>query len=643
MVTYTTPGVYFEWLDQPAPLAAARTDIAGFVGIAARGRLHEPMKVESWTQFTSNFGGNTRQGFLAAAVHGFFANGGRTCWVVRVGDPLLAKPAMLDIEVDLPHLFSLTLDVAGELYSQEMQVSTRLRDQFQRHQHPLTGEATVQGDPVSSSWTIVDGANRYVIRKEDQTLNVYDRFAGTILRLTALSPGKWANSLAVSAFRTGPGRFTLALRLPDGTRELWTNLSLDVKAPRSADRILSPQVEDPSRESTWWEENTANMYMRVSAANTATLSPNGSRLVKAQFISNFAGTEVPPLLTIGTGTRYPAGGKDALWALRPEHFSGVGAPLDQIWGLATLEVNREIAIVAIPDIMPKAQHTYEHIMTQECGPEWIDRTVDSEVPPAFGLDDIIALQRELLAHCERLKNRIAILDAPPGMSTEQELSSWANNFQSTYAALYYPWLRVSDPTSGSDLFNVPPSGHIAGIYARVEMQVGPHKAPANEVIEDAQDVVAAVDDLGHGILNEQHINVLRAYPGRGLRVFGARVASTPEDDIRYVNVRRLLLMIERSIEANMQWLAFEPNNETLWRDTKRVLSSFLEGLWQQGRLDGATADDAFDVICDASINTQVETDAGQLLARIEIRPPWPAEFVIVRVGRTESGIATAEG
>jgi hypothetical protein len=254
----------------------------------------------------------------------------------------------------------------------------------------------------------------------------------------------------------------------------------------------------------------------------------------------------------------------------------------------------------------------------------------------------------LISHCERLKDRMAVLDPPAARLTPVQILDWANNVtqgDSGFAALYYPWLRAPDALRPAGaLREVPPSGHMAGIYALVERRTGVHKPPANELIADAQDVTFAVDDLAHGNLNDAQINVLRAYPGRGLRVAGARTlwrdSSTPS--WRYVNVRRLFIMIERAIDQQTQWLVFEPNNPALWREVDRLLRSFLTGLWRRGMLDGATAAEAFLVRCDAATNPPEETALGRLTALVGIRPPWPAEFVIARIGRTESGVQISE-
>jgi phage tail sheath protein FI len=199
---------------------------------------------------------------------------------------------------------------------------------------------------------------------------------------------------------------------------------------------------------------------------------------------------------------------------------------------------------------------------------------------------------------------------------------------------------MTDPLGG--LRPVPPSGHIAGIYARVENRTGPHKPPANELIEDAPDVSLAVGHVLYGDFNDYQINVLRTAPGRGLRVLGERTLSN--DAIwRYVNVRRLLISIERTIDRYTQWIVFEPNNRDLWRDMDRVIRLFLDDIWHRGWLDGDAAEQAYTVQCNASTNPPEERDLGRVVTAIGVLPPWPAEFVVVRIGKTEAGTQVLEG
>ncbi|HEU5013485.1 MAG TPA: phage tail sheath C-terminal domain-containing protein [Roseiflexaceae bacterium] len=556
MFGYTTPGVYFEWQDTAShDMQPARVDIAGFVGIAERGPLHRPVRVESWNQFVSRFGRHTTQGFLAYAVQGFFANGGRTCWVVRVADPSRATYASLDI--------------------------------------------------------------------------VAAMFGNQKLRLTATSPGTWAHRLHVTALQLGQ-RFSLILRLPDGTQEVWRNLTLDPADERFVETLLNPP-EKPD----------------FAPSDPESERPSGSLLVRAKVLGQSEpGTQATLTLGAASTTERLAGGADGLRSISAEHISGYGAPPNEIWGLATLENVSEISIVAIPDIMPTpfrraARPPIRPPSCADLDPQpdiqpYVEPDLDR--PWMFTQPPILELQRELVSHCERFKNRVAILDTRLEDVSPQAVVAWRHEFDSTYAALYWPWLRVPDPFGAAGaLLAVPPSGHVAGIYARVETAVGAHKPPANELVETARDVTAPVDDLLHGYLNDNRVNVIRAVPGRGLRVAGARTLSS-DTDWMYINVRRLLIMIERAIDAQTQWLVFEPNNPGLWRDVERVVRSFLNRIWQQGMLEGATAEQAFQVTCDETSNPTAETEAGRLITLVGVQPPWPAEFVVVRIGKTESGI-----
>ncbi len=168
-----------------------------------------------------------------------------------------------------------------------------------------------------------------------------------------------------------------------------------------------------------------------------------------------------------------------------------------------------------------------------------------------------------------------------------------------------------------------------------------HKPPANEELFYAQDVSTQIEDLLHGDLNDRSVNVIRAYRGRGLRLAGARTLSS-DPDWRYVNVRRLLIMIEEAIDQQTQWLVFEPSNPDVWREVDRVVRSFLDGLWHRGMLDGPTAADAYSVTCDTTTNPPDQAEVGRLICRIGVQPPWPAEFVVVRIGKTESGTQIIE-
>jgi phage tail sheath protein FI len=265
-------------------------------------------------------------------------------------------------------------------------------------------------------------------------------------------------------------------------------------------------------------------------------------------------------------------------------------------------------------------------------------------PPAFGDDEIHALQVAMLTHCLRLRDRFAILDVRRQDLQPTQAEEWRNEFtyEESFAALYYPWIRVNDPLELEGLVRtIPPSGHIAGVFARTDLTQGVHQAPGNEVVEGVRDVVFAVNSREHGDLNSVGVNVILPWPGGGIRVFGARTLYQAPL-LRYINVRRLLLWIEEAIDESTQWIVFEPNNDALRRDTDRAVRGLLESLFRRGMLDGAKIDDAFSVQCDERNNPPEEVDAGRLICEVGVQPPRPAEFVVVRIGRTQSGIEVLE-
>jgi uncharacterized protein len=303
------------------------------------------------------------------------------------------------------------------------------------------------------------------------------------------------------------------------------------------------------------------------------------------------GTEVPT--SIGTGD-----------------YVGDSAARSGIGGLEAVE---DITMVLVPDLMSAYQRGL------------------------IDLEAVKAVQLGIIAHCEIMGDRMAILDSPPGLNA-QGIKDWRVNvagYDSKYATLYWPWVKVFDPGSGTNVFT-PPSGYMAGIWGRNDDTRGVHKAPANEVIRGAIDIELNITKSEHDLLNPEGINVIRAFPGRGIRVWGARTLSS-DPSWRYINVRRLFNYLEESILGGTQWVVFEPNDRNLWAKIRRTLAAFLVNEWRKGALFGSRPAEAFYVKCDDETNPAEGIDAGQVVCEIGIAPVKPAEFVIFRLSQFSGG------
>lgn len=295
--------------------------------------------------------------------------------------------------------------------------------------------------------------------------------------------------------------------------------------------------------------------------------------------------------------------------LAPASYSDFQGDVMQRTGVEGLEVLDDATMVCVPDLM-------------------------TPMPgQSLDLNMVKAVQTLIIGHCERMGDRVAILDAPPNMNPQQ-IKKWRMDtagFDSSYAALYYPWIQVMDPVKNTSIL-IPPCGHMAGIWARSDNTRGVHKAPANEVVRGATGLAVNVTKGEQDTLNPNGVNCIRAFPGMGIRVWGARTLSS-NPSWRYLNVRRLFNYVEKSIERGSQWVVFEPNDAFLWMRVKRDVSSFLGTVWAQGALFGSTPDQAFYVKCDEELNPAPVRDMGQLIIEIGMCPVKPAEFVIFRISQ----------
>jgi len=284
------------------------------------------------------------------------------------------------------------------------------------------------------------------------------------------------------------------------------------------------------------------------------------------------------------------------------------------------------------------------------GIDLLEEVDEVAIVAAPGFTDA-ASYTSLLDHCEKMQDRVAIMDAPKSVEGVETLTKVATpaadgkksagmrprESKSGFGAFYFPWIKIQNPFSSKDLVEVPPSGHLAGIYARTDASRGVHKAPANEPIRGALDVTYYVTNAEQEVLNPAGINAIRFFQNEGVLVWGARTVAASASEWRYLNVRRLFCMIEKSIARSTRWVVFESNDEPLWKAIIRDVTAFLTTLWRDGALMGATAQEAFFVQCDHESNPPEEIDAGRVITVIGIAPVKPAEFIVFRIGQSAAG------
>jgi phage tail sheath protein FI len=296
--------------------------------------------------------------------------------------------------------------------------------------------------------------------------------------------------------------------------------------------------------------------------------------------------------------------------LEPDLFYGNAAARTGIDGLEAID---EVTLVACPDIVAAHQRGLVS-----------DETVK-------------AVQTRILNHCEAMKDRFAILDCPLGLSVQAAMT-WRKetmNFDSKYGALYYPWVKVDGKL-------MPPSGHLAGVYARVDGERGVHKAPANEIMRGVIGLERNVSRNEQDMLNPIAVNCIRAFPGQGIRIWGARTLSS-DAEWRYINVRRLFCNIEESILQSTNWIVFEPNDDFLWQQIRRDINAYLTVQWRSGALFGQVPEQAFYVKCDEETNPKELRDLGYCVVEVGLAPVKPAEFVVFRISQLKDGAgATSE-
>jgi phage tail sheath protein FI len=436
--------------------------------------------------------------------------------------------------------------------------------------------------------------------------------------------------------------FSLTVYVNGSAKEIFTGMSMNPQHSRYVAKVVNPQKDAIAAQK---QVGLPSQYVRVKDLSSSSNYP--------------ADLPDPNAPQLDSGVLDLWGGRDGIAALQMIDFTGDPGNSKK-WGIRAMEDVDEISIVAVPDILiePAPPIQYAPVVPKPpdlCLPRIAAPQIappppppPSEAAPSFTLDQVYRVQQALIQHCQDMQFRFAILDPPdfgfPKLRVDLgEVQSWRQRFDTMYAALYYPWVFVRDPLQlgNSVVRRVPPSGHVAGVYANSDLTVGVHKAPANAVVQWAQDLTTDVTSEMQGFLNPIDIDCIRSFSGRGMRVYGARTLSS-DTSWRFINVRRLLFMIEHALLISMQWVVFEPNNIHLWHLLRVSISSFLEAEWKKGAFAGNTAEESFYVKCDETNNSQAITALGELFVEIGVAPTLPAEFVIFRIGRVGDTLDVTE-
>jgi phage tail sheath protein FI len=423
-----------------------------------------------------------------------------------------------------------------------------------------------------------------------------DEAAGAPTAQAELPAGEGKPGLVVKALESGPAGDTITVETAEASEPGENNDQFKLIVKRN-EKV---------------EETHDNVTLRKGANNVATKVKADSKLISVEEVRG-GGT-----LELNKGARVNLFGGTGLpdsVSVTPADY--VGDSSDRT-GFGGLEAIDEVTMLCVPDLTAALERGM------------------------IDMEGFKAVQLAMIAHCELMADRVAILDPPPALNAQQ-IKDWRVNdagYDSKYATLYYPRLKVMDPTRGKAIF-IPPSGHIAGIWARNDDTRGVHKAPANEVIRGAISLELNITKGEHDQLNPIAVNCVRTFPGQGIRVWGARTLSS-DPEWRYLNVRRLFNFVEESILSGTNWVVFEPNDSKLWDSVRRTVTMFLRRVWRDGALFGRTPAEAFFVKCDEENNPPENRDAGILTVEIGIAPVKPAEFVVFRISQFSGGAGLEE-
>ncbi|HMG36483.1 MAG TPA: phage tail sheath subtilisin-like domain-containing protein [Blastocatellia bacterium] len=631
-----TPGVYIDEVQLPGPIPGVGTSTVAFIGPARSGPINTPTFLTNFTQFAKAFGDplnpddlngpyiSTPPVFVTHAVRGFFDNGGATMYFVRVATAFRSHVDLKDANGTNTLVVTAKREGSdGDQIKVEVQAANRV--------------ASVKSVRISAG--VASGANNTNILTLDAP--------ATYLPGDRIKVEEGANSDVVSIASINGVTLILNEKLTHAYTNAATSRLADIDSNSQGIRLesvagiepgsyieISQQAGSNPKENAVVQsvEPTTNVIRLAAPLTNAYTMNTGDADVIVKTL------EFTLVITPSSGT--------------PETYTNLSMEPRHSRYFASIVVSPtvDVTLANPPSTSPAPKNLPAVLAATNLAGGRNDNISTIDTPQYLGaltalekVDDVNivcipdrqdkAVQTAMLNHCEKMQDRFAIFDPRRNSAPSNGINSQRADLSSNrgFGALYYPWIVITGPLDGKPLL-VPPSGHVAGVFARTDETRGVFKPPANETLRGVIDLERILSDDENGPLNEQGINVIRSFSGRGILVWGARtVAPTNITQWRYVNVRRLLLFIEESIQEGTQFAVFEPNNEGLWATVKRQVSDFLTRVWRDGGLVGTTPDEAFRVRIDHELNPPDIVALGQLIIEVRVAPVTPAEFVVFRI------------
>ena len=572
MAEYLSPGVYVEEYDSGAvPMQGVSTSTAGFIGLAQRGPVvGKPQLVTSFADYKRAFGG-----YLSEAKFGEarFLPYAVEQFFINGG----SRAYIMRVAAEGAAAAKATAGVLQIEAANPGEWGNKIRVTVEASSKAKTQVIAVNGADLKLK--NADGFNQGdVVELFDGKAKAYATIVSSLDNIVTLDA---PCTLNVADEKIGTPKYIK-------TCELTLTVKLDDVVETYANLSLCPEAGN-------FVSARARKSDLVTIAVTEAKAPAAPKEGKDEKAPAPAKAGVTPIELVGGAAVIAlAGGSDGKVAnVSPNVYMGEDNGPGKRSGLAAFLENVDVSIMAIPGVT---------------APE---------------------VQAALIAHCENCKSCFAILDVPIDRKKTNDVVEFRDMYDTTYAAMYHPWLEMFDPLAKRSAY-FPPSGAMAGIYARTDNERGVHKAPANEIVRGCTGLSCNYNEGEQDILNPKGVNLIRAFTGRGIRVWGARTMSS-NGLWKYVNVRRLYIYIEESIKANTNWVVFEPNSEVLWGRVTRTIEMFLATCWRSGALAGSTPSEAYFVECGPTTMTQDDIDNGRLICNIGIAAVKPAEFVIFRI------------